>query len=415
MVTNKQIPYIFIFFILLSFKGFSVSLLQMDTLVLYQVKQKIQDGTASERTLSAYKALISKANKLLSIENPTVMDKTIMPPTGNKHDYLSISRYWWPDPESPNGLPWSRKDGETNPDTQTNAVDRKRLGTLTSGVENLCLAYYFSNDTRYAEKAASMLKTWFLDEETRMNPHLEYAQSVPGNSKGRSSGILDGKSIASVVPDALIIISNSSYWTKNDTENINQWLSEYLTWLTESELGNTENNQKNNHASWYKFQVASLAYYLGNETLAKETVSLAQESLDQQLDFEGKQTHELERTRSFFYSCYNLEALSSIAMVGDKIDMDMWNFKSKNKKSLALAISYITPIIDGKEWPYTDIYGTDLSRLVSTLSRMSKHSKSKTYSKLLSKTIDILLKKEKSTHEKNDILDALCLKGEINI
>ena len=379
MVTNKQIPYIFILFILLSLKGFSVSLRQMDTLVLYQVKQKIQDGTASERTLSAYKALISKANKLLSIENPTVMDKTIMPPTGNKHDYLSISRYWWPDPESPNGLPWIRKDGETNPDTQTNAVDRKRLGTLTSGVENLCLAYYFSNDTRYAEKAASMLKTWFLDEETRMNPHLEYAQSVPGNSKGRSSGILDGKSIGSVVPDSLIILSNSSYWTKNDTENINQWLSEYLTWLTESELGNTENNQKNNHASWYKFQVASLAYYLGNETLAKETVSLAQQSLDQQFDFEGKQTHELERTRSFFYSCYNLEALSSIAMVGDKIDMDMWYYKSKNKKSLALAINYLTPIIDGKEWPYTDIYGTDLSRLVSTLSRISKHSKSKTY------------------------------------
>jgi hypothetical protein len=397
------------FFILISAKGFSVSNTQLDTIVLAHVKQKLHNGTASEHTISAYKALLSTADKLLLIKNPTVMDKTIVPPTGNKHDYLSISRYWWPNPEVPNGLPWIRKDGETNPDTQTDAVDRKRLGTMTSSVKSLSLAYYFSDDERYAEKAAGMLKTWFLDEATHMNPHLKFAQSVPGNSKGRSSGILDGKSIAAVVPDALVILSKSKHWNDNDTLKINTWLSDYLTWLTESDLGKTENNQNNNHASWYKYQVAALAIYLGNLSLAKEMVELSQQSLETQLDFDGKQTHEIARTRSFFYSCYNLDALTHIAMIGDKVGMDMWQYKTKDQKSLMLAIKYLAPVINGEAWPYTDIHGIDLSDLVAALARMSSYAPSSDISSLLSKTITILVEKEQATGKKNKDLQELRL------
>lgn len=396
-------------FMLLSAKGFSIAPIQLDSMVLAKVKQKLHDGTASERTQNAYKALIASANKLLSIKNPTVMDKTIVPPSGNKHDYLSISRYWWPNPEVSNGLPWIRKDGETNPDTQTDAVDRKRLGTMTGGVKSLSLAYYFSGDERYAEKAASMLKTWFLDDTTRMHPHLEYAQSVPGYSKGRSSGILDGKSIAAVVPDAVAILSKSAHWTQNDTQKINQWLTDYVTWLTESDLGKTENNQNNNHASWYKYQVATLALYLGNKPLAKDMVNLAQQSLEQQLDAEGKQTHEIARTRSFFYSCYNLDALTSIAMVGDKVGLDMWNYKTKDGKSLMLAFKYLAPVINGEAWPYTDIHGTDVSDLMDALARMSVYAPSKEISSLLNKSIAILIEKEQATGKKNEDLQSLSL------
>ncbi len=400
---------VLVFFILLSSKGFSMEVFQLDTIALANVKQKLYDGTASERTMSAYKTLLSTADKLLLIKNPTVMDKTIVPPTGNKHDYLSISRYWWPNPEVPNGLPWIRNDGETNPDTQTDAVDRKRMGTMTNGVKSLSLAYYLSDDERYAEKAASMLKTWFLDDATYMNPHLKFAQSVPGNSKGRSSGILDGKSIAAVVPDALMILSKSKHWNANDTIKINTWLSDYLTWLTESDLGKTENNQNNNHASWYKYQVAALAFYLGQTSLAKEMVELSQQSLEKQLDFEGKQTHEIARTRSFFYSCYNLDALTHIAMIGDKVGMDMWQYKTKDKKSLILAIKYLAPVINGEAWPYTDIHGTDLSDLVAALARMSYYAPSIEISSLLSKTIAILVEKEQATGKKNEDLQELSL------
>ena len=415
MINSIKHGFAMALFIVICAKGFSVPYIQLDSLALAKVKQKLNDGTASERLLSAYKTLISKADKLLSIKNPTVMDKTIVPPSGNKHDYLSISRYWWPNPETPNGLPWIRKDGQTNPDTQTDAVDRKRLGLMSSGVQNLCLAYYFSGDEKYAEKASSMIETWFLDDETRMNPNLQFAQSVPGNPKGRSSGVLDGRSIAQVMPDAINILSNSSHWTKNKNLKMTMWLNDYLTWLTESELGKIENTQLNNHGSWSKFQVVSLALFLKKNTLAIKMVESAMQNLDKQLDAEGKQIHEIERTRSFFYSCFNLDALTSIAVLGDKVGMGMWNYKPSDNKSLMLAVNYLAPVIDGKQWPYTDIHGVDLSNLVVTLARLSNHTTSNECSKLLSKTIAVLMEKEKTTGHKNNVLQELSLIGSINL
>ncbi|MBD0777617.1 alginate lyase family protein [Maribacter sp. ANRC-HE7] len=414
VVSGKSIN-ILILFVLLGTKGFSFPTIQIDTTDLAKVKQKIHGGTASERTMDAYKALLSKADKWLAKKNPTVMDKTITPPTGDHHDYLSISRYWWPNPDTPDGLPWIRKDGETNPETQTDAVDRRRLGAMAKGVKELTLAYYFSNDGRYAQKAASMVRTWFLDGDTRMNPHLQFAQGVPGVTNGKSSGILDGKSITSVVPGVIPILSKSPYWNKEDTVKVKEWLSEYLRWLTESELGHKENDQKNNHGSWYKYQVATLALYLDNKALAKKNVVLAQQSLGKQLDFEGKQIHELARTRSFFYSCYNLDALTRIAMVGDKVGMDMWNYTTKDNKGLSLAVDFLAPVVHGEAWQYTDIHGVDLSNLVPVLVRMSKRSDSKGYTGLLSKTIAILVERERSTGIKNKVLEALSLSGEIAI
>jgi hypothetical protein len=29
---------------------------------------------------------------------------------------MSLAPYWWPDPKSPNGLPYIRRDGERNPE-----------------------------------------------------------------------------------------------------------------------------------------------------------------------------------------------------------------------------------------------------------------------------------------------------------
>lgn len=415
MVQIEKLKWMCILFILLNVKGFSNSIIETDTIVLFQVKEKIHNGTASKRTIEAYNALIKQANQLLTIKNPTVMDKSIVPPTGNKHDYLSISRYWWPNPETKDGLPWIRKDGETNPETQTDAVDRKRMGAMAKGVKYLSLAYYFTGDERYAQKAVSILKAWFLDEATMMNPHLEFAQSVPGYSEGRSSGILDGKSIADVVPEAVTILSKSTYWTQSDTNALNKWLTDYLIWLTDSELGKKENSQKNNHGSWYKYQVATLALYLGNDALAKQTVNATQESINWQLDFEGKQIHELERTRSFFYSCYNLNALTSIAIIGDSVGMDMWNYTSDDNKNLMLAINYLAPVINGALWDYTEIHGVDLSGLVFPLSRMANYTSSQEVEDLFSKTVLILLEEEKSTGKRNVILDELCLTTNIDL
>lgn len=376
---------------------FSNTWLRLDSIQLAKVKIKITNGTASEQTLNAYNQLVKNANKLLTHKNPTVIDKTILPPTANKHDYLSISRYWWPDYEKKDGLPWIKKDGKTNPDTQTNAVDRKRLGAMGQGVWKLSLAYYFTDDEKYAEKAISMLNTWFLNPETLMNPHLEFGQSIPGRPNKRPFGILDGRSIVRFVPDAINLLSISKYWKVSHKTKMNTWFSNYLTWLTTSDIGIKGSLLKNNHGSWYKFQVASLAFYLGDKPLVKKMVALTQLSLKDMLDTKGGQIHELARTRSFFYSCFNLQALTSIADIGDKIGMNMWQYETKDKKSLTLAINYLTPMVTGTKWPYETLKDINLSGLIPIISKAYKKENSKEYKKIL-----VAILKDDSLKKKND-------------
>ena len=396
-------------FLLLSIEGFSSPYIGIDSVNMYKVREAIQNGKAPDAIRAAYEHLIENANRLLSQDNPSVINKTIEPPTENMHDYLSISRYWWPNPETPDGFPWVKKDGETNPASQTDAVDRKRLSRMTSGVETLCLAYYFTSDERYAEKAASMLKTWFLDDSTRMNPHLEFAQSVPGYSNNRPYGILDGRYIGIRIPDAMNILSTSSNWTNDNNQKLRAWLTEYLIWLIESELGKKAFELDNNHGTWYKAQIASLALFLGENAITEKMLESAQKSLAGQLNSEGGQIHELTRTRSFSYSCFNLDALTIIAVVGNRVGKDMWHYETEDGKSLSLAIDYLAPVVNGEAWPHPSISGVELPKLVPILARMSNNLESDKFADLLSKTITILIEEEKATGTNNKILQELRL------
>ncbi len=397
----KKNIYILIILCFISTVAFSYSFVHLDSLELAKAKTMIFDGTASNETLTAYEKLIIKADKLLTIKNPSVMDKTILPPTGNKHDYLSIGRYWWPDTEKKDGLPWVRFDGKTNPDTQTDAVDRKRLGFMGQSIRHLSLAYYFTNNEIYAQKAISMIDTWFINPETLMNPHLEFAQSVPGNPKTRRTGILDGRSIVMFVPDAIQLLSVSKHWNTNYETKTTKWFSDYLTWLTQSDLGKKGSEQNNNHGSWYKYQVATLAFYLSDKPLVRNMVELAQLSLDDMLNNEGGQIHELARTRSFFYSCFNLQALTSIADLGDKVGMNMWQYQSENKKSLSLAINYLTPAIDDEKWSHDTLKNIDLTGLIPILSKAFKNGNSQEYKRLLSK----ILTESKQNNQDDKLLE----------
>ncbi|WP_435675975.1 alginate lyase family protein [Polaribacter sp.] len=390
----------------LSATTFSNSFIGLDSLSLAKTKKMIANGTASIETRITYQKLISKADVLLKSPNPTVMHKTLIPPTRDKHDYLSISRYWWPNPDYKDGLPWTKFDGLTNPITQTDDVDRKRLGVMSKGVWTLSLAYYFTNNEMYAQKAISMIETWFINPNTLMNPHLEFAQSVPGIAIGRPSGILDGRTIVRFVPDAIHLLSTSKHWLNSHQEITTDWFSEYLTWLKESDLGIKGSKQENNHGSWYKYQVASLGLFLGDTTLTKKTVQLAQKSLDNMLDDKGGQPLELARTRPFFYSCFNLQALANIAVIADKIGIDMWHYETDSKKSLALAINYLTPVLEGKEWHNNMLDELDYTALIPIVSEASKKVNTEEYNKILSKIIKIT---EEDRIEQNEVLDAYYL------
>lgn len=102
------------------------------------------------------------------------------PASGDKHDYMSQARYYWPDPKQANGKPYISRDGLSNPELEK--LDRARLGKMSNSVITLSLAYYFSGEEKYARKATELIRVWFLDKPTRMNRtstmHRQFQENI---------------------------------------------------------------------------------------------------------------------------------------------------------------------------------------------------------------------------------------------
>lgn len=72
-------------------------------------------------------------------------------------------------------------------------------------------------------------------------------------------------------------------------------------------------------------------------------------------------------TFSFFYSYFNLQALINIAELGNKVGMKMWKHQSESKKSLLLAINYLTLVINGEKWKHNTLKKIDFTPFIPIL------------------------------------------------
>lgn len=299
----------------------------------------------------AFKALIHAADKALAAPLVAVTDKhTLLPPSGDKHDYYSLSPYWWPDPSKPDGLPYMRRDGVTNPESKRD-LDQPRVATLGGNVQALALAYFFTGDEKYATRAATQVRTWFLDPATRMNPNLRFAQLVRGNAAERGSGIIDTRHFIEVV-DAIGLLRGSPSWTATDDRGMRRWLTSYLDWLLTSPNGKHEHAAKNNHGSWFAAQTASYALFVNDTARARQIATDAKARIGWQITPEGQQPIEMERTRSMHYSGFNIEALSRLAEMGRHVDVDLWHYQAPEGGSLPKAVRYLAYYVGSSEkWP----------------------------------------------------------------
>lgn len=320
-------------------------------------KELLHSTQASETMKQAFDRLLEEAGHAIEVGKLSVTDKGMTPPSGSKNDYMSISPYWWPDPEKEDGLPWIRHDGKTNPASKTEETDSRRIGLFTRSVRALAIAYYFSDDEKYAEQAIDYIRHWFLDEETKMNPNVDYGQGVPGVAEGRRGGIIDTRTLADRMLDAIAMVSRSDYWMEEDEKAIQQWYAEYLDWLLTDELSGGPEGEayaENNHGTWYDLQVAGIAYFLDNQDLAKEMVEKGKMRVDTQIEADGSMPHEVERTRAYHYHYFNLDPLAGLAQIGEKIDVDLWNYENEKGGSIGKGIDLMAKYNDPEsDWPYT--------------------------------------------------------------
>jgi hypothetical protein len=322
--------------------------------------------------LPAYKQLIKDADKALQFGPVSVMEKKNNPPSGNKHDYVSLAPYHWPDPSKPNGLPYMRKDGQTNPEV-LEYKDKEYMPKLCESVYALALAYYFSGEKMYADHAAKLLRVWFLDTATRMNPNLNYAQMIKGVNTGRGAGLIDSRHFIKLV-DAIGLLQGSKSWKEQDQQGMKQWFSDFLQWMQTSENGMDELDAPNNHGAWYDAQRLSLALFIGNNDLAKKIVMNAMGRLDVQMDNQGGFPKEMERTISLHYTVFVMEAFFNIAQMADNAGINFWNSTTASGKSLKKGFDVLSPyLMEEKKWEGQQIKEFEIEEGYVLLAQASGH------------------------------------------
>ncbi|MBE1528240.1 hypothetical protein GGC65_002696 [Sphingopyxis sp. OAS728] len=302
---------------------------------------------------SAYRDLVARADKALAAKPASVMDKRSIPVSGDRHDYVSLARYWWPNPADPKGA-YVRRDGDTNPDIESDRFDRSALSRMAREADTLALAYYYSGERKYAEGAARVIRTWFLDPATRMNPNMNFAQAVPGVSNGRPEGVLDGASFIGVI-DAVGLIGPSGAVTPDEAKALEGWFARYVDWMLESANGRAEGKASNNHGLWYDAQVARFALFARKPEIARRiALAFPKGRIAQQIDASGALPKELTRTRSFHYSLYALGAAYSVADSAACLGIDLYRAEEKGR-SLRKATNYVAAYRGrAADWPYKE-------------------------------------------------------------
>ena len=293
--------------------------------------------------------VLKAANQYLKEQPITITASTSPRSAGGIHDFFSEGDYWWPDPANPDG-PYIQRDGMTNPN---NFVDHRRyLMRLSVQVPALAAAWRLTKDERYAKHAVEHLRAWFIDEKTRMNPSLQFAQAIHGRFTGRGIGVIDTIHLVEVAR-AVEILKDSPSLNANDLGGVIQWFNDYLQWMTTSKNGIDEREAKNNHGTCWVMQVAAFAELVGNQDLITYCRNRFKTVLvPNQIAVNGTFPEELRRTKPYGYSLFNLDAMATICELLSTPGDNLWTFTTSDGRGIGKAVEYMYPFIKNKKsWP----------------------------------------------------------------
>lgn len=267
---------------------------------------------------------------------------------GGKHDFFSEADYFWPNPVSPDS-PYVNRDGMTNPN---NFVEhRKAMIRFSRIIGALASAYKITGDEKYVKQAVIHLKAWFITSETLMNPNLLFAQAVKGKFTGRNYGIIDTIHLMEVA-QGVIVMENAKAMDAETAAGIKKWFAAYTAWLMTSKPGIQEKQVKNNHATCWAMQVASFAKLCNNQ-LVLDSLRTRYKTvlLPNQMAADGSFPLEMERTKPYGYSVFNLDAMTMLCQILSTPQDNLWDFETADGKSIKKGISYLYPFVaDKSKW-----------------------------------------------------------------
>lgn len=297
--------------------------------------------------------IVKRAEAALLTEPPHITDSSSPDSAGGRHDYFSQADYSWRNPDTPDGLPFVNRDGESYPGAFFE--HRKALRSMRSGTANLTAAYLFTRDAKYAKAAVRWLKEFFLDRETMMNPHLLYGQAVLGVCTGRGIGIIDTIHLMDV-PVAADILFENGQMDKDIYDGLKGWFAEYLNWICTHKYGLDEMNTKNNHTVCWHAQAAVFAKFTGNcDVLQMCADNYKNIILPNQMAQDGSFPLELRRTKPYCYAIFVIDNMATLCYILSTAENNLWEFTLPDGRGIKKGLDYLYPYLYNKSsWTYKD-------------------------------------------------------------
>jgi hypothetical protein len=293
--------------------------------------------------------ILRLADRALQLKPPAITDHVATNSTGGPHDFFSQGDYYWPNTTNDTGLPYVGRDGQTNP--QNFEFHRLAMRDMKDAVAALAAAYALTGDDQYVPKAAELLKVFFLDEKTRMNPNLDCAQAVLGKQTGSSFGVIDTLHLAEL-PMAIRFLEKSPAFDPAVDQGVKQWFADYIGWMVTATNGVKEMNALNNHSIAYFVQLASFARFTGD----KKNLELCRQRFKEvlfpnQMTNNGSFPRELARTKPYGYSIFQADNVATMCVLLSSPGDDLWKFQLPDGRTPKNAIDFIYPyLVDKNKW-----------------------------------------------------------------
>lgn len=264
---------------------------------------------------------------------------------GGPHDFSSEGDYWWPDPKNPGG-PFIQRDGLSNPGNFV--AHRQLMMDMARDTGALAAAWKVTREERYAAAAVKHLLAWFVNPDTRMSPHLLYAQAIKGRSTGRSIGVIDTLHLAEVAL-AVEALRGSAALTPTADAALTGWFRDYLHWMRTHPYGVDESKALNNHGTCWTLQAACFARLVGDEAvLAECRRRLKEEHIPNQMGLDGSFPQELRRTKPYGYAIFNLDVMTACAVVLSTPEENLMTWTLPDGRSLVKAVAWLAPYLADK-------------------------------------------------------------------
>lgn len=153
--------------------------------------------------------------------------------------------------------------------------------------------------------------------------------------------------------DEILPGQTAPVWTQADYEAMQSWMTQMTNWYMTAKIAIDAGKTTNNHATWYFAQAATYAYFGGNNAEAARILQLYLKGIHQTFfDATGRQPKEMDRTRPYHYSIFNLEPLLCMAKLGDKVGVDVWGWPTKaGNQTIKKAVDFLLDLGHGDESP----------------------------------------------------------------